>query len=258
MVKARTAIIPLLYILIFMSGCDTSSNTTISNNDTPANITSYGTLIDVRDSQTYKTIVIGTQTWMAENLNYKTDSSWCYDNDPLNCNKYGRLYQWASMMNLDTSFNNKQWAGDTSKTSSHHQGICPIGWHIPTDTEWGELIAYANHDSARITLSADTGWKRCDNDTSKVCKSITSKGYYTGNGSNKYRFNALPAGVRYNGTGDFKYMGYDVTYWTATKCGAGCADARDFYSANGAGIIDQLGIGTGYFDDDYSVRCVKD
>ena len=70
-----------------------------------------GIMTDERDGQTYKTVKIGTQTWMAENLNYaytgvpyKVDGntsdsiSWCYDNDPANCAKYGRLYTWAAAM----------------------------------------------------------------------------------------------------------------------------------------------------------------
>ena len=71
---------------------------------------------DKRDGKVYATTKIGKQVWMAENLNYATDSSWCYKDDPANCKKYGRLYTWNSAMKA-----------------------CPTGWHLPTSKEWDEL-----------------------------------------------------------------------------------------------------------------------
>jgi len=95
--------------------------------------------IDKRDGQTYQTVLIGEQCWMAENLNIgeRIDGSenqqnnteiekYCYDNNEDNCSQFGGLYQWDELMGYDTN--------------RYIQGICPEGWHIPTIDEWTMLI----------------------------------------------------------------------------------------------------------------------
>ena len=146
---------------------------------------SFGTFTDTRDGQTYKTVAIGTHTWMAQNLNYEPQSgkSWCYKNDTSYCNKYGRLYDWK-----------------TAKT------VCPKGWKLPSREDWKRLVATAGRwETAGKKLKSKSGWNDCDNES-------------CGNGTDSFGFSALPSGYRgsdglFNGAGDYG------RWWTATGNG---------------------------------------
>ena len=149
-----------------------------------------GTFTDTRDKKSYKTVKIGTQTWMAENLNYDTKGSKCYDNKPANCEKYGRLYNWA-----------------TAKSA------CPKGWHLPSDEEWQGLVDFVGGDRLAGTyLKAKSGW----NDNGGV----------SGNGTDNYGFSALPGGFGNSG-GYFGIVGESGSWWSATEGNASLAYGRD-------------------------------
>ena len=93
----------------------------------------YGYITDARDGKVYRTVVIGTQTWMAQNLNYYGSNGLlgsCYNGVDDNCNKYGRLYSWTDAMSGQSHSNTDP---------SGVRGICPLGYHIPSTSEWTSL-----------------------------------------------------------------------------------------------------------------------
>ena len=97
----------------------------------------YGLFEDsLRDHQKYKYIKIGSQTWMAQNLNYAVDSSWCYINQPDSCRRYGRLYTWTAAMGISASYEFLTWGG----ADSYVEGICPTGWRLPSKSDWDTLL----------------------------------------------------------------------------------------------------------------------
>ena len=109
---------------------------------------------DSRDGKTYKTVKIGTAVWMAENLNFAAEGSKCYENNAGNCEKYGRLYNWATALKA-----------------------CPAGFHLPSDDEWTALVNYAGgEDKAGTKLKSAAGWNK------------------NGNGTNDFGWSALPGG----------------------------------------------------------------
>ena len=95
-----------------------------------------GTFIDERDGQEYKYVTLGKQTWMAENLNYETESgSWCVGQGKNGCKKYGRAYTWEALLDMPNSH-----CDPDVKCEFPFQGVCPVGWHVPTSDEWDTLF----------------------------------------------------------------------------------------------------------------------
>jgi len=186
-----------------------------------------GTFTDSRDGQKYKTVTIGNQVWMAENLRFKVGDSWCYKNSDENCKKYGRLYDW-----------------NTAKTA------CPSGWHLPSNEEWDGLGSEDDNDNVTSKkLRTKSGWN-------------APKGQ-NGNGTDDYGFSALPGGQRMS-VGGFCCAGNEGNWWGAGENGS--AYLFKFYFGGGAGGNYREPLECDYcdgftFDEEgtgFSVRCVKD
>ena len=152
----------------------------------------------------YKKVTIGTQTWMAENLNYQTENSWCGGGSGTtegNCETYGRLYTWATAMGKDES--TCGYGHECDLDTGDVQGVCPDGWHLPDTTEWNKLFtAMGGKSTAGKKLKSQTGWKNY-------------KGT-SGNGTDAYGFSAFPAGGRRD-SGDFYAEGNSAYFWSATE-----------------------------------------
>ena len=203
---------------------------------------------DSRDGKVYDKVTVGTQVWMAENLNYNAEGSRCYgeggdvadsrdergypifkqlspDEVEANCAKYGRLYDW--------------------KTA---RSACPAGWHTADADEWQTLVNYAGGKStAGKHLKSKSGWYRYDD-------------LAQGNGTDKYGFSALPGGIYYEYENEdesgayFDGMGCTGMWWTSDAEVDGNAFYWHIYCGGGGGYV--------YWSDAskenmYSVRCVE-
>lgn len=202
-------------------------------------------LSDPRDGTLYETVQIGSQCWMAENLNIgtmisgtseQTDNSviekYCYDDEADSCDVYGGLYQWDETM---------QYATDTAV-----QGICPPGWHIPTDYEW--MILEGNADSqygVGDPIWETEGWRGYD--AGKNLKSATGW-----NGTDLYGFDALPAGRRMD-DGSFGSVGSMNYHWISVEYENDQGWSRYLRSD-----LDNTRRGHFYKTDGRTVRCLKD
>jgi len=174
-----------------------------------------GHFTDARDGQSYKYTKIGSQTWMAQNLNYQVDSSWCAGGVASNCAIYGRLYQWTAAMKLDTSYNHKVWQG---ADSAKHQGACPSGWHVPSDAEWIKLT-----DTTLSSVTATAG---------TVLKANSSL-WSTNTGTDVYGFSVLPAAAgSHYGDGRLDGLGRYAYFWSSSEFDASYAWYRYFHYNN--------------------------
>lgn len=201
--------------------------------------------VDNRDGKTYRMVKIGDQTWMAQNLNYKGPSDKdtigsCYGNNSANCNKYGRLYTWATAMG---STEDKCGDGKNCDISERARGICPEGWHLPSNDEWQTLLDHADTDAKK--LKSTEGW---------------SNG---GNGTDDYGFTALPGGYAEQCDGAslpddyFKDEGAYAIFWSSTQ-----VEDEDHTQAYRPYLKDDNKVSesnsNNYKGLGFSVRCLKD
>ena len=149
--------------------------------------TVYTSFTDSRDGQSYRTFKIDTesgerrveQTWLAENMNYSTGNSWCYDDLPSNCEIYGRLYDW-----------------ETAKTA------CPSGWHLPTAAEWTILTDYLGGPSVAGGKMKEVGTAHWSGENIGA--------------TNSSGFTGLPGGIRNYSGGSFSVIGVESYWWSST------------------------------------------
>ena len=173
-----------------------------------------GTLVDERDGHVYKTVKIGGQIWMAENLNYKTAGSYCYEYKESNCSKYGRLYRGKMIISDDH--------------------LCPDGWDLPADYEFGALFhIVGGEEVAGKKLKSKNGWNK------------------NGNGTDEFSFSVLPVGAM-DDHSDFGSMGRYAGFWIGSFYNSGLIDMISFDYVSNYVTIDYL---SEYFG--LSVRCIK-
>lgn len=205
--------------------------------DTPPPVWSCGdTMTDVRDNQTYATVPIGDQCWMAENLNIgtmvpattemtnnSTIEKYCYGNNTADCDVYGGLYQWDEMMQY---FN-----------TPGVQGLCPDDWHLPTDSEWTALTDFLGGTSVAGGKLKETGVSHWNSPNTGA--------------TNESGFTALPGGARYYNS-EFAYKGILARYWTSSDDAGFTAWFRE---------MDNNSTNSSRYDYSkvygFSVRCVK-
>ena len=233
------------------SSSETTQSSSSITTATPCNVDgeskcNYGTLTDTRDGKTYKTVTIGDQVWMAENLNYETGNSNCYNGADSNCTKYGRLYTWAAAVGKTEE--ECGYENECNLPSGNIQGVCPEGWHLPSKTEFETLFTavggvqdedYAYRwNGAGTVLKSTSGWNEYEGES--------------GNGTDAFGFSALPAGYRIS-TGSYYYEGNFAYFWSSTELGSNNAYYMDVHYRYDTANLSSNGKGTGF-----SVRCLKD
>ncbi|MCL2207575.1 MAG: hypothetical protein FWB90_05705 [Fibromonadales bacterium] len=202
-------------------------------------------LCDSRDNTIYPFVKIGDQTWMAENLNYATAGSKCVEASGASgtlidnggrCGTYGRLYNWATAMNLEQSCNSTHCATSQAK----YRGVCPDGWHFPSNDEWTTLQNYVEEQEvscsncAGTKLKAASGWNG------------------NGNGTDDFGFSALPGGYGADNN-TFGGIGGNGRWWSSTQSNNNSSYLRHMNDNN-----NHANSFTNYKVNLFSVRCLLD
>ena len=227
----RLLMLFLCMSLLAMSTLVACGDSSSADSDSSSETTNAkGKFVDSRDGQTYKTVTIGTQTWMAENLNFKVDSSFCYQDEEKNCDKYGRLYTWAAAIDRPESECGR---GHTcSMPLGNIQGVCPDGWHLPSDEEWDVLInTLGGSGGVAGPKLRSTEWK-CGGGEYRIAE----------DGTNASGFSALP---------------YSGAFWTSSIGGANGYNYVACVSLS-CWLPDDVAVNFGKKNEGFYVRCLQD
>lgn len=221
----------------------------------------YGELLDERDNHVYRTLKLGSQVWMAQNLNYATDSSYCLNNDSLNCDVYGRLYPWhvavgKTLEECPQDSSACDLSADYIDNKNHVRGICPAGYHMPTDSDYVELDRYfAEKYSAEVDgnliyvakyLLSPYKWDNMEERGLRKAKRDFT---------NESGFTVLPSGgaVRDEaGSWIFSVQSWGARYWTSSR------NSKYLSCWEGSGIDDYVLLWICDLFGIYSIRCLKD
>ena len=210
---------------------------------------SINTLYDKRNKKTYKTVVVGAQTWMAENLNYDDSSkypsmsgeNWCYKNNADSCAKYGRLYTWGAAMDYKGTNSNGKYCKYNHMCTPIYpvQGICPENWHVPDSTEWASLYMSMGQSPYALQGIGYPKWP---------------------NAMDSFEFDIRPAGYTHYFDGERLYENFGTAahFWSSS--------AKEMSDPSGVSICAfvlgtnnvSLEYGIPLSNIGYSVRCVKD
>jgi uncharacterized protein (TIGR02145 family)/uncharacterized repeat protein (TIGR02543 family) len=196
------------YTFMGWSGASMSTNAsvTITMNGNKALTANFTQITLPPGGGNVEYVTIGGKTWMSKNLNVHTsEGSYCYNNSEDSCAKYGRLYTWETAMNG---------ASSSSTNPSGVRGICPAGWHLPSNAELVDLVtAVGGNPGAGTKLKSTSGWN------------YHSDSYY---GTDEYGFSALPGGGR-RSDGDFYDAGYFGHWWSTNGDGVGLFSWNIYY-----------------------------
>lgn len=247
----------------------TLTQTTLACGPPPCSWNNSYSFTDSRDGKVYDQVQIGTQCWMAENLDYSTTGSftpstsgqsatgtqkYCYNDNPSNCSIYGGLYSWGEMMNGSLSCNGT--GSSQPECTTPIQGVCPSGWHIPSHYEWVLLEKNVGSDPGAFPYDISTTGNLGTDEGGNLKQSGTSLWTTPNTGAtNSSGFNALPGG-RYSG--GFFGIGTYGNWWSTTEGPANCCSWGRALNYDNSKVGTEL-LNEGMNDTwTYSVRCIKD
>ena len=184
-----------------------NSSSSIENLPSSSSIDSgepvFGSLTDTRDGKVYKTVKLGSQEWMAENLNYAAEGSHCYEDKEENCEKYGRLYNWEIALDTSNRGCGDNFSGCRLRNDFHpRQGVCPDGWHLPEHSEWDTLFNFARVHSEGEGVGSSLQAYDWDDYNEKLYA------------SDRFGFNILQAGISFKE--EYADLGVSTEFWTSS------------------------------------------